>query len=399
MHGNKRIFTETEIKKIIKLYIIDNLTIKKVSSIMGVCREKIVDTLKDNKILISSKNKRLKLTESIINKIIKGYNSGKSSLQLAKQFKCSYGSILKILHNNNNIDIKQCGSYKTINFSEDQIKNIIDLYENKGLVLREIGNIMGCSWATIRRLLSGRGITIKDSNEQRTYKCNDKFLDIIGKSQAYFIGVMLADGCISKNHKSYQFSICQAEKDKGILEYIKYELQFEGNIIKVLNAGRMIVCGSECNVQNQYRLSITSKPLIDKMKLYGIIPNKTHITRFPKISNELLYEFLRGLIDGDGTVGLSKGTKTKRRSPRITISIVGTEKLIKEIQKVITIKSNVHKDKRTTTTFCINWIGDNAIKLGKLVFNKDLDLFKSRKYHKFWNNYDTVIKESLIDRS
>lgn len=75
---------------------------------------------------------------------------------------------------------------------------IIQLY-NQGFTSNEIAKKLNCSKSTVN--LARRNVNITFINRsKRTKVQNENFFDIIdNEEKAYFLGLLLADGCISDN--------------------------------------------------------------------------------------------------------------------------------------------------------------------------------------------------------
>ena len=181
----------------------------------------------------------------------------------------------------------------------------------------------------------------------RTYKVNDKFLDIIGKEQAYFLGLMASDGCVKKNC----FSISQSgEHGLKLINDLKILLKSNAKIYKYMNT---------------FSINITSKKLVESLKIYNIVERKTLVYEFPNKLSKIYYKyFIRGYIDGDGCCGIyNSGT-----CDYLSISFVGTKNFIKDCYNKIPISGNICKIKRCKNLYDIRYNGRKAIKLGEWIW-------------------------------
>lgn len=80
--------------------------------------------------------------------------------------------------------------------------------------------------------------------------------------------------------------------DKEILEKFRNELNVSSKLIYDKRDKK------EC-----VTLSFRSKKMAEDLSKYGIVPNKTYVTKhLPNIPQSFLKDFLRGLIDGDGSI-------------------------------------------------------------------------------------------------
>lgn len=112
--------------------------------------------------------------------------------------------------------------------------------------------------------------------------------------KAYILGWLYADGsiCTSKNHKV--ISINLHAKDIDVLFFIKKHLKYEGRILYTRK-------------RNHVYLSIHSDKIASDLRKYGVIERKSK-TSYPHmeyINEEFQTDFMRGMIDGDGSASLS----------------------------------------------------------------------------------------------
>ena len=80
--------------------------------------------------------------------------------------------------------------------------------------------------------------------------------------------------------------------DEAILQKIKDILKVGADLTYDNRVGK------ECAV-----LRFRSDEMAKDLSQYGIVPNKTYVTEhLPEISDDLMRHFLRGLLDGDGSI-------------------------------------------------------------------------------------------------
>jgi len=109
---------------------------------------------------------------------------------------------------------------------------------------------------------------------------------------AHILGFILADGCIVKgSYKGYSDSLKFGVQkgDIDIIKKIKHELDSEHTISVVKNA---------------VYLSITSQRLVDNLKILGISYRKSLCEKIPDIPSKYIKDFIRGIVDGDGSVSI-----------------------------------------------------------------------------------------------
>lgn len=126
---------------------------------------------------------------------------------------------------------------------------------------------------------------------------NENYFDAIDTpNKAYSLGVLMADGSISRNH---QVSISQKVENADLLNYLCDEFGFIG----YYNLNPKRVKGGS---KYYPRLSFVNKRLSKSLQRVGMIPSKTHKCRLPKLSKELMPYLVLGWFDGDGCIHISK---------------------------------------------------------------------------------------------
>lgn len=135
---------------------------------------------------------------------------------------------------------------------------------------------------------------------KKKYSVNSLFFDDKNAISSYIAGFITADGCVHKpkNRNTLQLSIGLNVQDIEILEYIKKQLQYTGSVKK-----------SNCfdqthqKVHHKATLTIYDTYLCKSLwENWHICPRKTGFEKLPDLNDECFYNYMRGLLDGDGTV-------------------------------------------------------------------------------------------------
>jgi intein/homing endonuclease len=123
----------------------------------------------------------------------------------------------------------------------------------------------------------------------------------------------------------------------------------------------------------------------------GCVPNKSLILKFPTkeiFKNEdLIYDFIRGYVDGDGCLWLNQKGK-------LTIEIMGTKEFLEGILEYFPNKMTLgHKDKRRPDSNTYRLIGcaSNALNICSKLYD-NASVYLERKYSK----YKTAVSNSNI---
>jgi len=208
---------------------------------------------------------------------------------------------------------------------------------------------------------------------EKKFSINKNFFIEKKENFYYLLGLMASDGNV-KNSRT--FSLTQSgENGKKLIDFISY------------------IIGSDYPIYhnkkyNYHCLTITDSDVVKILNEYNILPNKTLKYVIPnKINKTYFNYFLQGYIDGDGSVGVydnGKGVKT------LTISLVGTEEFITEVNKRIDVKGNIRKIKKCKNLFELRFYGVKAMDFFYEIYNKKI--YESYKYLKIKNfvNNDTL---------
>lgn len=196
---------------------------------------------------------------------------------------------------------------------------------------------------------------------------NENAFDNITEISSYWIGFLLADGCVTKRG---QFIVNLAEYD--INHLIKLQ-NFIGSNHKI---------GSQ-HKTNSVSLSLSSVKLVAKLNEYGIIPKKSLVA---KVNEQFLYDrnFWRGMIDGDGCIHISKIISGS------SVGIAGTENIVTNFKnfcnQYITTNQNIHK--RNEYTFIFTLTGGKAKKILQVLYEHS-EIYLERKYQ-LYKKFNTI---------
>ena len=145
----------------------------------------------------------------------------------------------------------------------------------------------------------------------------DFFEEIDTEEKAYWLGFIAADGNVNSTHK--RFSMSLARKDRAHLERLRI----------VLNLPYQLMDYTTSNGYEASRIYMTSKKLCSDLNHHGVPPRKSLILSPPiDVSNNLMYHWIRGYFDGDGSVHINKKNYLKSH-------IAGTEEVCNFIARII----------------------------------------------------------------
>lgn len=103
---------------------------------------------------------------------------------------------------------------------------------------------------------------------------------------AWVLGLFITDGCINKSISSVSLT----QKNQTILRQVaKY-------------MGADYILSKKYKTRSTATLIINSKEIKNDLGKLGVLPNKSLSVQFPKVPDEFLPSFIRGVIDGDGWI-------------------------------------------------------------------------------------------------
>lgn len=304
--------------------------------------------------------------EKDLDNIIRLRESGIQIKEIAKMYDVHPSNVSSILLSHNVLWRRK--------LTKDDYPNIIQRYID-GEPIHTIAKDYRVTDNKISQLLKDNNIHIRDISEcHRIYDLNESYFDFIDTpNKAYIIGLLIADGNISKNN-SVRLQL--VESDKSILEKIRKEIGSTRPLTFVNVSKR------KSTYQDSYLLEFASRHMIDKLADYYITPRKDFTTQFPVSIDEHLYRHvIRGILDGDGSI-----FKNEKR-----VNITGNDKLIDflvdYIQDTLDIHCSVFYAHHSDKTKCLQISGAKQVKKFLDYIYEDAELYIDRKYDIYQNLY------------
>jgi len=162
---------------------------------------------------------------------------------------------------------------------------------------------------TVYQILEKHKVERREAKIQ-TYYDEAFFEKINTHEKAYVLGLIMTDGNIIKNYNGFEIQL--TEEDGYILEKISDLIGASKThpVQKISCNAKRRQKGFE-NTKDMIRLTVHSRKIAEDLKRLGVVKNKTKILRYNDcVPDKFLSSFFRGLIDGDGTVGIRKDGKT-----------------------------------------------------------------------------------------
>ena len=234
-------------------------------------------------------------------------------------------------------------------------------------------------------------------NACKKYKVNEEFFRHWSSNMAYVLGFWFTDGNILR----CRFSITQ--KDKRILCQVAKEMGSNRPLSKRKKKGKTIC----------YNLVINSEPIVKDIIKLGGKERKSLDVPFPKIPKEFMPAFIRGVFDGDGSIGFYYPNGVGRL---MSVFCGGSKNFMLELFKALKQIPNLNgffstvnylRGKNHHTIYRIGLSHNDTIRLCQYMYDANCDLKLERKYaifkrhnhmvniHKGFASYDEAKK--LVD--
>ena len=226
-------------------------------------------------------------------KITKLFNVDKTTLKKYLNYLDEDKNFIKDLYYNPKEDV-----YFKISAKEQKA---IEDYNN-GLNFFQIRKKYGIHQEYLEKTLKNISES-NDENYKKRYKRHwnrNAFSEIKNTKDAYFLGFLLADGCVTDNN-----SLCLKvhERDRDIIEKFSNYMGLSLNHIR--EEIHTITHNKICKV------SFSGKQLSENLKQYHIVPRKSRKELpYLELPHHLIKHYIRGIIDGDGFI-------SKRELPKI----------------------------------------------------------------------------------
>lgn len=225
------------------------------------------------------------------------------------------------------------GKYTTIDKD-----TLLKAYEDNGRSMRATGKTLGTSEKTIMRRMKEYGI---EWDKKVFYPCNESFFDNLNEKSLYWLGFLAADGNVIKHNYSYQIRLKLAAKDLDHVKLFKTDLDSQSPILDRVVKEESNKGFKKSEYLN-YEIIITSEKIFNRLAEFNIVPNKTHIYRFPEqLKNHSdVRHFIRGCLDGDGWWREHRNNG-KDYTTEIRVGMCGTPVFVREMYDIIREKCDI----------------------------------------------------------
>jgi len=198
---------------------------------------------------------------------------------------------------------------------------------------------------------------------------NVNFFKTWTPAMAWVLGVIASDGCVYIHKKSYRNQLIIEMKDLDVLEKIRLAMNSDHKILKI----EYIKWNRKFSIN---RLVIARKEIVNDLVRLGITPRKSKTLKMPNVPNKYFSHFVRGYLDGDGSVIRIKNPRRLSFNYSIVCgSKAFTEQLMYELNKRGFHSSYLVKDSGAFLVSITN-------KVGRWLYREKDFWYGERKYHK-----------------
>ena len=233
-----------------------------------------------------------------------------------------------------------------------------------GEKLDDIASAYNVSRQTVTNYVS-RFRSIRHRGPQSKMRHEDYFDEIDTEEKAYFLGWLMADGCVAIANGQYSLKINIAYKDKELIEKFQKAIGSTHHLLKRNHKK------NGASHQSAY-VSITSRHMCESLMKLGVIPRKTGKEIISPIKEKFVRHFIRGYFDGDGITNCKNG---KRRS-----GFISSSEVLQGIQKRLGTNIKCFHPNNTKTENVYYF--ESGIRFSKKLYKyiyKDATIWLSRK--------------------
>ncbi len=247
-----------------------------------------------------------------------------------------------------------------------------------GSNLKEACKVVNFTPDWISKKLRNEGFRCESFNKLSFF--NSKYFEKIdSEKKAYFLGLILSDGNISKTTNRVLIGL--NKKDSYILDIFKKDIG-SNNAVRHYS-----VLDKRKNKYNNISMfQISNVNIKNDLNELGISHDKTNKFSFSTIAeNENFNHFLRGLVDGDGYI-----SKDKNR-----VSLISTKEFLYFIQDYFSFgRTKIYKLKDNVYRFNLN-SRKKVLKFLNFIYNKST-VHLTRKHKAYLNIKDNLKIHNVI---
>ena len=321
------------------------------------------------------------LSEEMNEKITELHKQGLNTRQIADILDIGQATVARKLRKTG-VDFKEVHKNQLMT----KWKQGEELFIDEKLSVTQICNKLHIGRKEFTSWLKDRGHPIQKDGKK--YHYNESFFEVIDtEEKAYWLGFLYADGCVmerinlkTQKRKGGSISVGLCQEDKKHLDKLQSSL----------NSNVPIRTKTSTTADKEFKsceLNLYSVKMVEDLIDKGCVPRKSLILTFPSeevVPDELLFHFIRGYIDGDGTLCLKWSKARQKYYP--SVSLLGTEDFISGLLNRTQWKKNrVRGANKGESDPCktIEWTArEDVLKIIYSLYD-EATIYLDRKYDKY----------------
>lgn len=296
------------------------------------------------------------------------YLNGRDLVHAAKDHGMDYSALKRFLVKNN-IPIRTPGG-----FTEDERMMWVKDYR-AGKSTHQISKDYHISVKAVCDILRKMNIDRNNHYSNLGLK-RDYWREIDSIDKAYFLGLMLTDGNVSKKGTSCTLQL--KSSDSYILEVF---CKYTGN-------NRILRSYTNPRGAQTTTFRVNSSQWVKDLASHCVVPAKTFICEMPVLEEDMMPHLLRGMIDGDGWISAKK--------PVIGFCS-GSKACVERVRDYLTAALNVavHPVKFRGAVWCVMWSSKKDFgTIGEYLYKDKSDCYLTRKFNNYVANVHGYPEES-----
>lgn len=235
-------------------------------------------------------------------------------------------------------------------------------------------------FTTIRPILVRHGVRIRERGEHynrpiKSCKINvEYFKNIDSSEKAYWLGFIYADGCVTKD----KVAVVLKRDDIESIINLKKAIESSHKISKYENFDKRTG-----KIYKNASIQISSHQFAKTLIERGVFHKASKNYDFPKdLSDRFVLHFIRGLFDGDGSIGLKKDGAKR-------ISLIASLNIINFIQDFLFKNFNIDKLTIQSVTknnkdICKMLLYKDAVKFLDLIYKDSTEMTRMRRKYELY---------------
>ena len=240
------------------------------------------------------------------------------------------------------------GIYIPKHISKETKEALVKEYKERPVTTEYIADRYHISMPSVGKILSQYHVKVWSKAKLFSPDLDEHyFRNIDSHEKAYFLGLITTDGCVFwKNARCAFLRITLHKRDKHILEQFMAAVKCNTKLVYREN-------------KNTWTATVSSTEMVRDLEKYGIHPNSSFTQTFcTDISERYLPDYLRGIMDGDGSYGFYTRPRRNVHKKRVHLcsgSKVFLELLISHICSRLTLTSPMVRKEKNHNLFYIYW--------------------------------------------